>query len=347
MEIAGRYGINPDLDAAGQCVGIIALGGGYRPEDLKAAASAMERPLPMVVDCPVAGASNLFGGGTAFDEEIALDLQIVAGLVPSARIAVYFAPNNIANLVLAVRRAIADDVNRPRVLSISWGSAELFWSDDARNAAESAFEDAAKAGISIVAASGDNLATAGLMDGEPHVLFPASSPFALACGGTQFDDSGESVWNEAFSGTGGGISDIFDLPAYQKGALPETLKARRGIPDLAAAAGSDPGFRVIVNGRSIVKQGTSGAAPLWASLIAMANAKRGIPLGFFHPHLYRSPAICTPIVKGNNRVDGIGYDAGPGWNACAGLGVPNSQTVDGLASMPVTGFADEEALRAT
>jgi kumamolisin len=334
IEIAGRYGINCDLDAPGQCIGIIALGGGYRPEDLKAATSAVGRPLPMVVDCPVAGAGNLFGGGTAFDEEIALDLQIVGGLVPSSRIAIYFAPNNIANLALAVRQAISDDVNRPSVLSISWGSAEVFWSTDARNAAESAFEAAARAGISIVAAAGDSLATAGLMDGEPHVLFPASSPFALACGGTQFDESREVVWNEGFSGTGGGTSDIFDLPAYQKDVAPEFLKARRGVPDVAAASGSDPGFRVIVNGRSMVKQGTSGAAPLWASLVAMANAKRGIPLGFLHPHLYGNPMLCTPIVKGNNRVDGVGFDAGPGWNACAGLGVPNARTVDGLASMP-------------
>jgi kumamolisin len=334
VEIASRCGINPDLDAPGQCVGIVALGGGYRPEDLRAAAHAMDRPLPMVVDCPVAGAGNLFGGGTAFDEEIALDLQMVAALVPSARIAIYFAPNNIANLALAVRQAIADDVNRPRVLSISWGSAEMFWGTEARIAAENAFEDASRAGISIVAAAGDNLATAGLMDGEPHVLFPASSPFALACGGTQVDGSREVVWNEGFSGTGGGTSDIFELPAYQKDVAPEFLQARRGIPDVAA--GSDPGFRVIVNGRNIVKQGTSGAAPLWASLVAIANAKRGMPLGFLHPHLYRNPMLCTPILTGNNRIDGIGYDAGPGWNACAGLGVPNSRTVDGLASMPVT-----------
>ena len=344
-QIADLYGLGHDLDAPGQCIGIIALGGGYLPADLAAAAKGMNRPLPMVVDCPVNGTTNLFGGGQPSDEEISLDLQVVAALVPSARIAVYFADNNLRGLTDAIRQAVADNVNRPRVLSISWGSAEEFWAQSDRDAVESAFTDAAKLGITVVAAAGDYLATAGLQDDQAHVLFPASSPLALACGGTQITlDSGgaalagEAVWNDGSIGTGGGISDVFELPAYQNNAaIPPSFndgKVRRGIPDICAAASHSPGYRIVLNGQPQAMQGTSAAAPLWASLIAAANSRRGAPLGAVHSFLYADRTLCRAVVEGNNRLDGVGYDAGPGWNACTGLGVPNSRTVEGLAAIP-------------
>lgn len=343
-DVADLYGVKQGLDAPGECVGIIALGGGYLPDDLKLAARGTPPQLPLVVDCPVNGTNNFFGGGLPADQEIALDIQVVAALVPSARIAVYFSANNINSLVLAIRQAIADDVNRPRVLSISWGSAEKFWAESDLNAVQSAFADARKKGITIVAAAGDSLATAGLLDGKAHVLFPASSPLVLACGGTQFslDARGaiatEAAWHVGRSGTGGGISDVFEIPDYQQNAaLPVSTndgKVGRGVPDISAAAAENPGYRIILNGKPTVLPGTSAVAPLWAALIAIANSKRGVPLGVIHSHLYANRTICRQVIEGNNQIDGVGYAAGPGWNACTGLGVPNSSTVDQLASIP-------------
>ncbi len=345
-DVAALYGVKDGLDAAAQCVGIIALGGGYLPDDLKRAAQGPTHKVPLVVDCPVNGTTNLFGGGLLADQEIALDIQVVAALVPSARIAVYFSANNINSFVSAIRQAIADDVNRPRVLSISWGSAEKFWAESDRNIVQSAFADAKKKGITIVAAAGDSLATAGLLDGKAHVLFPASSPLVLACGGTQItlNKSGaiadEAVWNVGTAGTGGGISDIFEIPDYQQNAaIPVSDndgKVRRGVPDISAAAAESPGYRIVLNGAPMVLPGTSCVAPLWAALIAMANAKRGLPLGFIHAHLYANRTMCRQVIEGNNQMNGKGYFAGPGWNACTGLGVPNGSTVDQLASIPTS-----------
>ena len=85
-----------------------------------------------------------------------------------------------------------------------------------------------------------------------------------------------------------------------------------------------------------MKDGTSAVAPLWAALIAMANAQRGTPLGFVNPSLYANPALFRPITQGNNRVERKGYDAGPGWNACTGLGVPKgAEIIAALAAVPV------------
>ena len=95
--------------------------------------------------------------------------------------------------------------------------------------------------------------------GTPHVSFPASSPFALACGGTHVIDSNaarlkEESWHpEANVGTGGGISRYFKLPGYQQSivtqsAVNPTGGPGRGVPDVAADSAQESGYRVIVDG---------------------------------------------------------------------------------------------------
>jgi kumamolisin len=346
-KIAALYGIPLDGDVSAQCVGIIALGGGYLPADLDAALKGMQRQSPIVVDQSVSGAINSFGGGTPADQEIALDLQILAGLLPKARIVVYFAGNTTATLVDALHQAVFDNVNRPQVISVSWGSAEKFWTEPARAALQAALADAVRLRVSVVIAAGDELASAGLTDGKAHVTFPSSSPYALACGGTKptlgadgASIAAEAVWNDGFTGTGGGISDAFPIPDYQlNAALPPSVNdnaIRRGVPDVAGAAARTPGYRIILGGQPIVKDGTSAVAPMWAALLAMANAKRATPLGLVNPLLYSNRTLFRPITQGNNRVNGKGYDAGPGWNACTGLGVPRgAHVIAQLSAIPM------------
>jgi kumamolisin len=345
-QVAALYGIPRDRDVSMQCVGIVALGGGYLPSDLAVAASQMGQVPPVVIDQSVSGATNSFGGGSSFDQEIALDLQVLAGLLPRARIIVYFTPNTRRSLTDAIHQAVFDEVNRPSVLSLSWGSAEKFWSPADRDAVQAALADAARLKVSVVIAAGDELATGGLIDGKAHVWFPASSPYALGCGGTALTlnegtIAGETVWKENFTGTGGGISDVFPVPAYQNHLLlPPSVNdggIRRGVPDVAAAAARTPGYRIVVGGQTTVKDGTSAATPLWAGLIAIANAERGSRIGLVNSFLYANRGVCRPITQGDNRVNGKGYDAGPGWNACTGLGVPNgAKVLAALSAIPIS-----------
>jgi len=348
-QMAALYGIPLDRDMSSASVGIVALGGGYLAADLKAALAAMKREAPVVVDVPVAGNGNTFDDGTtAAEQEIALDLQVMAALLPKAKITVYFAGNSRDSLVAAIRQAVLDDVNRPQVISVSWGSAEKFWNETGYEAMQAALADAIRLRVSMVFASGDELATGGLTDGKVHVWFPASSPYVLGCGGTSpilgagnTSIASEAVWNEGFSGTGGGISDVFPVPAYQeKLALPKSLNdgnVRRGVPDVAGAAASTPGYRIVVNGTEVIMDGTSAATPLWAALIAMVNAARGEPVGFLNSALYSNPDAFRLIDRGNNRIGGKGYDAGPGWNACTGLGVPKGEDI--IAALTTTPMA--------
>jgi kumamolisin len=66
--------------------------------------------------------------------------------------------------------------------------------------------------------------------------------------------------------------------------------------------------------------GTSAVAPLWAGLIALSNQQNGTSAGFIQPQIYAAKAASAfhDIVSGNNGA----FSAGPGWDACTGLGSP-------------------------
>ena len=336
-EVGTLYGIGATPTADGVRVGIIAAGGGYRNDDLAKAAQESKRPLPQIVVSPANG--NAFGQNPDADAELALDLQVLAGVAPGAKLIIYQAGHKIESLPETVRRAVMDDVNRPQVLSFSWGSAEDVWPRDIRDAVQAALADAVRLKIGVVVASGDYLATSGFLDGRAHVYYPASSPYVLSCGGTQATLTAdrraildETVWNDSASGlgTGGGISRAFPVPAYQTGcAIPNSLEGQsgRGVPDVAAMAGADPGYRIVLGGDVLVKEGTSAAAPLWAALLALAINRRKEPIGLAMQALYANPSVLRNISSGDNMANGIGYRACAGWNACTGLGVPGGEAV--------------------
>lgn len=342
-QVAQLYGIPLDIDVSQQSVAIIAMGGGYRAEDLAQALEQMGRDLPVVVDQSVDGVSNQFGADSRADQELALDLQVIASLLPRSRVVVYFAANTAESLANAIGKVTRDEINKPTVLSISWGSPEIYWTAPRREVVAASLADAARLRISVVAAAGDQLATCGRVDGKAHVWFPASSPYVLACGGTSIVLNGmsiesESTWNEGNIGTGGGISDYYPLPEFQLGAgVPNSVNdnhAGRGIPDVSALAAKSPGYRIVVDSTAVAMDGTSAATPLWAALIAMANAKRERSIGLTTPSLYRLPSSIRSITIGDNRQAGVGYSAGPGWNACTGLGVPRGgDLLNSLASV--------------
>lgn len=311
----------------GECIGIIELGGGYNTSDTAAAFKSMNLNPPTVVAVSVSGAENAPGQDNGADGEVALDIQVAGAAAPGARIAVYFAPNTDQGFVDAITKAVHDKDNAPCVLSISWGAPENSWTQQAIAAMNGAFADAAALGVTVCAASGDSLATDGQTDGAPHVDFPASSPQVVGCGGTRLNASAgkiadEVVWNADGSGTGGGISQLFPQPDYQKTiTLPGA--ASRGVPDVAADADPNSGYRIVVNGAVSTIGGTSAAAPLWAGLFALLNEGRSKPIGQPHELLYQNATAFRDITEGDNKTGNTGYAAGPGWDACTGLGSPN------------------------
>jgi kumamolisin len=345
-DVARLYDIPLGADGHEQCVGVISLGGGYLQSDVDVALSAQKLPPNKIIDLSINNFINTFGTSETADTEVSMDVQILASLLPKARIVVYSAANTHADFIAAVNTAANDTVYRPEVLSISFGIIETFWSPAEIDAMQSALQDAKKNNITVVAASGDNLAYCGIPIPGGNVLFPGSSPDVLCCGGTEVVLSAdgsriaqERVWNDqdGTTGTGGGISKHFVVPSYQSSLhLPPGIDDNhtgRGVPDVAALASEHPGYRILLNNVAKAKGGTSAATPLWAALITLANAKRGARLGFVNPCVYKNP-LCQPIATGNNRSQQGGYDAGDGWSACTGLGVPKgAATITGLATL--------------
>jgi phospholipase C len=337
-QVAALYQFPTTVNGAGQAIALIELGGGYAASDTKTAFKAMGLAPPTLIAVSVDGGKNKPKPDDGANGEVALDIQVAGGAAPGAAIVVYFAPNTDAGFVDAITQAAHDTTNKPNVISISWGSAESQWTQQAIDSMNSALQDAAVLGVSVFVASGDNLATDGVSDGKAHVDFPASSPWAVGCGGTNISVTtntiaNESVWNDGSSGSGGGISDLFAVPSFQQNVrLPPSVndgKTRRGVPDVAADAAPGTGYRVVVNGTAQVVGGTSAVAPLWAGLATLINQKATKPIGFFLPKLYANPTWLREITQGNNEPSGstIGYSAGPGWNACTGLGIPNGQAL--------------------
>jgi kumamolisin len=322
----------PQGDGKGECIGIVELGGGYRLSDIRTYFSSLNLTPPRITAVSVDhGRNHPTGDPNGPDGEVMLDIEVAGAVAPSAHIVVYFAPNTDAGFLDAITTAVHDTVNKPSVISISWGMAESSWTQQSLAAFDSAFQAAAAMGVTVLAASGDNGSSDGAGDGTDHVDFPASSPHVTGCGGTRVQASGseinsEVVWNDGAQGGagGGGTSSVFALPPWQSGLSVTSSRGgsrpleMRGVPDIAGDADPQSGYNVRVDGQDTVIGGTSAVAPLWAGLIALINAAKGSPVGFINPALYKSATALNDIRAGDNG----SFAASGGWDACTGLGSP-------------------------
>jgi kumamolisin len=340
-QVGELYDFPSSATGQGQTIGIIELGGGYTQSDLDTYFSGLGiSPAPTVTAVSVDGATNQpTSDSSGPDAEVELDIEVAGAVAPGAMIVVYFAPNTDSGFLDAINQAVNDKTNNPSVISISWGGPEPTWTSQSLQSYNSALEAASAVGVSVCVAAGDNGATDGVDDGLDHVDFPASSPYALACGGTHLVGSGttitsEVVWNDLpdNGATGGGVSETFPLPTWQANAnVPPSVNpgnfVGRGVPDVAGDADPFTGYQIDVDGSDIVVGGTSAVAPLWAGLIACFNSSLETPVGYLNPTLYQTVAGAAgtlhDITSGNND----GYSAGPGWDACSGWGSPNGAAI--------------------
>jgi kumamolisin len=335
-QLAQLYNFPSGVNGHGQCIAIIELGGGYRPQDLTAYFAQLGVAIPRIKTVAVDGAHNHpTGNPSGPDGQVMLDIEIAGALAPAAQFVVYFAPNTDRGFLDAIKAAIHDHQNRPSVISISWGGPEASWTAQALQAYDQAFQEAAALGITICCAAGGDGSSDGISDGYAHVDFPASSPHILGCGGTRLEASNaaisqEVVWNEGTmaGATGGGISEFFALPGFQKlVSVPPSVnpggKQGRGVPDVAGDADPTTGYLIRVDHREVVFGGTSAVAPLWTALIALINQQLGHPVGYLNPLLYSGQIANSGafhnITSGNNGA----YQAHQGWDPCTGLGTPN------------------------
>lgn len=371
-EVAGLYQFPPETTGQGESIAVLELGGGYSQQDLAGYFQKIGVPMPRITNVSVSGAGNQPGNPhTMSDVEVTLDVELAGALAPGADIAVYFAPNTNYTFLQMLAQAVHDPLRNHSVISLSWAEPEKNWQPMEIEAMNEVLREAAVLGITVCISSGDQGSSAENppTDGWANVEFPASSPYALACGGTLLwaenqSIAGEVAWHETVGASGGGASAIFPVPPYQEQAGIEThsvnpgYKAGRGVPDVAGNAAQASGYLVEIGGHVVPVGGTSAVAPLVAALVARLNQKLGRRLGFLHPALYRignGSGAFRDVLYGNNATAAWvgGYTAGTGWDACTGWGSPNGQELAAvLAELqspepPEEGAAPEAAVSAT
>jgi len=245
---------------------------------------------------------------------------------------------------------VHDRQRKPSVISVSWGGPEAASDQQSITAFHELFAAAGTLGITVCIASGDHGTAdedAADWDGKIHVDHPASDDMVLGCGGTQIENGKDIVWNDGTPfnanvqggggwASGGGISEIFPVPPYQQGAhLPVSIdngKPGRGVPDIAMSA-TDYFSRV--DNAEGASGGTSAVAPLMAALVARLNQAKKKNVGFLNPFLYANAAkVMHDVTSGTNAIKSTlkGYTAGPGWDACTGLGTPDGAAI--LKTLP-------------
>jgi subtilase family serine protease len=300
--------------------------------------------------------TTLAGAGApwaASGEEVG-DFEKLHTVAPAATLRVVLMPSSVldsaANATTDMLAGLRLAVSGTDVASISWSLGEHYFTTAQVAEMHSILLGAAAHHVTVIASSGDNGALSVDHFGGPvkEVSLPASDPLVLAAGGTALTANpsagtyiGETAWNQGpEEASGGGFSHLYAHPAYQDGV--PGISAMRGVPDVAADAGEPGGTPIVAAAGSktwvLAASGTSGSAPLWGGLIALADQYAHHDLGFVNPIIYRIARSASysrafhDIITGNNSVTTgqgtvTGYQAGPGWDPVTGWGSPNAQVL--------------------
>jgi hypothetical protein len=365
------------LKGQGQRVALIETDG-LKPSDVKPfvdCAWGAGTSIPPIHEYRV-GIGRLLAPGA----EATTDAELTAVAAPGlAGIDLYETRPDITDVLEAMTAPLQHARRIPEVISVSLGACEptvrAALGKQGLEASQFALEAATSAGVTVVAAAGDT-GSAGCQRGHrpPErklaVLYPASSWFVAAVGGTNLEltsdnhIAAEVVWNDthqiAWKDTstgggagGGGLSRIFTRPSYQNGFVKQNDRA---VPDVAMLADVRPGFAVYCTSpdcrRSVTYPwasvgGTSAAAPLFAAGIALADqalrAQDKEYLGFLNPVLYVVGAHIHPSIF--NDVTSIGNDVGsflPGGGGPLGCCTARAgyDEASGLGSVNITALEE-------
>ncbi|TQV90872.1 hypothetical protein V2A60_008341 [Cordyceps javanica] len=249
--------------------------------------------------------------------------------------------------------------NRTNVISFSYGFPEKDYPVKYQKRQCDEFMKLGLQGTSVFLASGDTgVAEEGCL-GKNGDVFTAdqssSCPYMTSVGATQIvpgGDAGDEEMVTKWFAPGGGFSNIFPRPEYQKHAVNRYFKshdpgfanysttdlkipyesggvyngAGRGYPDLSAAG--DFGF-VVYKGEQLAPGGTSMSAPIIGAMVNLINEERlqsgKGPVGFVNPTLYKYEEMFRDVVKGGmvfGVCNGKGFNATRGWDPVSGMGTP-------------------------
>ncbi len=258
--------------------------------------------------------------------------------------------------------------NIAKVMSTSFGLCESALGTTGNNFWGTLWAQAAAQGITSFVAAGDSGAAGcdapNSVNGTVAAVSGLSStPNNVAVGGTLFNDSTgtfwndvnnpdqssaisyipESVWNESANdggsgllATGGGTSTVYGRPSYQTGTgIPGG--GQRLVPDVSLSAATHDAY-IVVQGHTDTFSGlegvggTSASSPSFASIMALVLQQTGSPQGNANPVFYSMArnqfaggiGVYHDVTLGDNSVPGVnGFKAGVGYDQSSGWGSPD------------------------
>ena len=276
--------------------------------------------------------------------ETDLDVEYAHAIAPGASILLVETPTSEDEGTTGFPQIVAAETyvinhHLGGVISQSFSATEqTFPSGASLRRLRGAYIDAARRGVTVLAASGDSGAADVKYNEVTYYLHPVTSwpdsdPLVTAVGGAQLhlgaagdNVTPPTVWNDTFSAAanefavgnpgpnplagGGGRSVVFARPGFQNGVR-SIVGSHRGVPDISMSGAC--------NGAADVYQsfggqpagwypacGTSEATPEFAGIVALADQVAGHPLGMINRYLYRLAARRVPgivdVVSGNNTV---------------------------------------------
>ncbi|HEV2360961.1 MAG TPA: S53 family peptidase [Acidimicrobiales bacterium] len=306
------------------------------------------------------------GSNSSWATETTLDVEYSHAIAPDANIILVETPVSetvgaagfkqivaAENYVISNKAALG--ITGGAVISQSFGTAEqTFGSGFASKIAafRSAYQAAQTAGVTVLAASGDDGATGCSNAATPCSLYshrvnswPSSDPLVTSVGGLQFSISTTTpfhqtaapvVWNDGsplFGGAGGGgDSAAFTIPTFQS-SVSTIVGKWRGTPDVSMSASVAGGAEIYQTGLGWTSVGgTSEATPEFAGIVAIADQVAGKGLGDLDAALYGLEAAggtngIVDVTSGNNSFNGVtGYTAVKGYDMASGIGTIDAKT---------------------
>jgi len=272
--------------------------------------------------------------------EASLDIQYIMGVGQNVPTWFYFTSgyDNVGQEpFLEWIVALNNDSTTPWVNSVSYGDEEDSISGSYLDRCNTEFQKFGSTGHSLLFASGDS--GVGCVDGTKfRPEWPTQSPYVTSVGGTYMIAGTET--GVTFSG--GGFSNHFSQPSYQKTAVAHYFSTAKNIPsssyynstsraypDIAAFATN---YQVVVNNRTQSVGGTSASTPTVSGIISLLNDIRfqngRSSLGFLNPILYDAltnyPTSFFDVTQGTNTEGQCpGFPASAGWDPITGVGTPN------------------------
>ncbi len=316
------------LKGAGQSVGLFELKG-YEKSDIDNYFNSINQTLNVTIKgVSVNGASLTCPPATCNDTEQSLDIEQAISMAPGlSQLQVYVGKSDVS-----VFNQMAAD-NTSKTLSCSWG-----WADD-ESSLDPIFEEMETQGQTVFVATGDDGSNT-----PADVVWPADDPYVTAVGGTVLTTrsaggawQSETGWDNS---AGMPSPNNVPIPSYQQlaGVITSSnhgSKKLRNIPDVSSESNASQYVCALGQCRDF-GGGTSYAAPLWASLIALANEQAATngdaTVGFFNPEVYdigTGSSFTTDfhdITSGNNGEYSAvkGYDLVTGWGSPKGVNLINA-----------------------